>query len=445
MIGSGIFFGPQIVAWEFFRRGIEPSALLILGVWVVAGFLVLLGALTFAELAAAYPESGGQYAYIREAYGNGLAFLQGWSSFFIGKAASVSALALAFGSLLSEVEGGAYIGGGLDVTLVGIALIVFLTGVNYVGVKFGGWVQTITTAIKVAALVVLGVAAFFWAADGVSIPAEAVTGSGSLMVAFGVALVPALWAYDGWYNSTQVAEEIQDPDRNLPISLIAGTLAVIVVYFLANLAYVQVLGGDGLAGIQQRLGADVSAAESPAGVTARIIGGDVLANVILAGVLVSIFGTCNAVILTGPRIPFAMGRDGIFFEAFTSVHEEFATPTTALVVQGVWSILLVFFFGTFENLIELVIFATWLWVGLAGLAVMKLRTDQPDLPRPYRVPLYPWVPILFVILSFAFTANLVLDDPIGSLYGTLIILAGLPVYLGLRSHRRAHPLEEEDS
>ena len=444
MIGSGIFFGPQIVAWEFARHGIEPTAGLILSVWVVAGLLVLLGAITFAELAAAMPESGGQYAYLREAYGPGLGFLQGWSSFFIGKAASISALALAFGSLLSELEGGTYITAGLDTQLIAVALIVFLTGVNYVGVKFGGWVQTITTAIKVGALVLLGLAALFLTPSGTSPVSAPVEGDGRWWAAFGLALVPALWAYDGWYNSTQVAEEVADPDRNLPLSLIGGTLAVMVVYFLANLAYVQVLGGDGLAGIQAALGGDVTAAQSPAGLASRLLGGDVLANVILAGVLVSIFGTCNAVILTGPRIPFAMARDGVFFEGLVRVHDEFATPTNALLVQGIWSLALVFFLGTFENLIDLVIFATWLWVGLAGLAVIKLRKDRPDMRRPYKVKLYPWVPLAFVVLSGIFTLNLILEDPGGSALGALIILAGLPVYLWLKRSREPVDIEFEE-
>ncbi len=430
MIGSGIFFGPQIVAWQFATTGIEPTPTLVLSVWAVAGFLVLLGALTFAELATAMPESGGQYAYLREAYGNGLAFLQGWSSFFIGKAASISALAVAFGSLLSELEGGAYVSPGLDVQLVAIALIVSLTLVNYVGVRFGGWVQSVTTILKVAALVGLGIAALLLPVRGSLPPSAPVEGSGSFLAAFGLALVPALWAYDGWYNSTQVAEEVDDPDTNLPLSLVGGTIVVMIVYMVVNYGYVSVLTGEGLAGIQETVG-DVGAsqaANSPAGLAAELVGGIRFSNVILAGVLISILGTCNAVILTGPRIPFAMARDRIFFESFVTVHEDFATPTTALVVQGVWSIALVFFLQTFQNLITLVIFATWLFVGLAGLAVITLRRDRPGMRRPYKVPLYPWVPVAFVALAFVFTANLVWEDPRGSLIGALIILAGLPMY-----------------
>lgn len=444
MIGSGIFFGPQIVAWQFADHGIEPTQGLVLSVWAAAGFLVLLGALTFAELAAAMPESGGQYAYLREAYGKGVAYLQGWSSFFIGKAASISALAVAFGNLLSELEGGDIVAPGLDVELIAIALIVFLTLVNYVGVRFGGWVQTVTTVLKVTALVGLAIGALFFTVDG-SLPSPApIDGSGSMIAAFGLALVPALWAYDGWYNSTQVAEEIDDPDRNLPLSLVGGTIVVMVVYLIVNYGYIEVLTGPGLAGIQETVG-DVgasNAAQSPAGLAAELVGGIGFSNVILAGVLISIFGTCNAVILTGPRIPFAMARDKVFFESFVTVHEEFATPTTALIVQGIWSVMLVFFLQTFQNLITLVIFATWLWVGLAGAAVITLRRDRPSMPRPYTVPLYPWVPIAFVVLAALFTGNLILEDPIGSLYGTLIILAGLPIYWWVRRGESEVDLED---
>lgn len=442
MIGSGIFFGPQIVPFVFAERGIEPTSMLVTLVWVVAGLLVLLGALTFAELAAALPESGGQYAYLREAYHPVVAFLQGWGSFFIGKAASVSALAVAFGALLSELEGGTLIGGGADTWFIAVGIITFLTGVNYVGVRFGGWVQSITTALKVAALVLLGVAAFTLTPDPGGSPPAPISGSGSLMAAFGLALVPALWAYDGWYNSTQVAEEIEDPDRNLPLSLVGGVLAVMVVYVLANLAYVHVLGAGGLAGIEARLGEDVSAAESPAGLSARLLGGALFSRLILAGVLISIFGTLNAVILTGPRIAFAMARDGLFFEPLVRVHRQFATPHVALVVLGIWSVLLVFFLGTFQRLITLVIFQTWLFVGLAGLAVVTLRRKQPELRRPYRVPLYPWVPLGFATLALVFSANLILEDPGGSVIGALIIASGLPVYWWVRMRGRGLILEE---
>jgi len=242
-----------------------------------------------------------------------------------------------------------------------------------------------------------------------------------------------LWAYDGWYNSTQVAEEVEDPDRNLPLSLVGGTLLVIVVYAATNWAYLHVLGGQGLAGIQQALG-DVGAqqaAQSPAGLTAQLLGGGPLSSFILAGVLVSIFGTCNAVILTGPRIPFAMARDGVFFESLTGVHENFATPHVALLLQSVVALVLAVS-GTFEQLITLVIFSIWVWVGLGGLAVIVLRRNRPEMRRPYKVPLYPWIPLAFIALAFAFAANLIVESPVESLIGTAIILAGFPMYLWAR-------------
>lgn len=429
MIGSGIFFGPQIVAWQFSSHGIEPTTPLVLSVWTVAGLLSLLGALTFTELAVAMPESGGQYAYIREAFGPTLGFLQGWSSFFIGKAGSIAALAVAFGNLLSELEGGTFVTAGLDIDLIAVGLITGLTLVNYVGVKFGGWVQSATTILKVAALVLLAGVAVFAVPSGDPIALAPVEGSGSLLAAFALALVPALWAYDGWYNSTQVAEEVEDPDRNLPISLVGGTLLVTAVYAATNWAYLNVLGGRGLAGIREALG-DVGAAQaaqSPAGLTAQLLGGDPLSTVILVGVLVSIFGTCNAVILTGPRIPFAMARDGVFFDSLTGVHEDFATPHVALLLQGLVALILALS-GTFNQLITLVVFSIWLWVGLGGLALFQLRRERPEMARPYEVPAYPWVPAAFVLLAFAFAVNLVLEAPMESLIGTAIILAGLPVY-----------------
>ncbi len=434
MIGSGIFFGPQIVAWQFTQHGIEPTGGLIIAVWAVAGFLVLLGALTFAELSASLPESGGQYVYLREAYGPGIGFLQGWQAFFIGKAASISALAVAFASLLSELEGSTVIATSLDVQLTAVALIVLLTGVNYVGVKFGGWVQSVTTFLKVGALVALAFAALAFEPSQQAVQQLEPVGDRRLFAAFGLALVPALWAYDGFYNSTQVAEEIKNPSKNLPLSLVGGTLLVMVVYILTNMGYVAALGGRGLAGIEDQLAGVEGqlAALSPAGLTADLVGGEWFAVAIIVGVLISIFGTCNGVIMTGPRFPFAMARDGVFFQSLVRVHESFATPWAALVLQGVWSIVLVFILGTFRQLIELVIFATWLFLALAGLAVILLRRQQPDLPRPYKVPLYPWVPIAFIVLSTVFTFTLIFEDPSGSLLGALIILAGLPVYWYIR-------------
>jgi APA family basic amino acid/polyamine antiporter len=443
MIGSGIFFGPQLVAWQFTSNGFEPTTLRVLGVWAAAGFLSLLGALTFTELAVAMPESGGQYAYIREAFGEELGFLQGWSSFFIGKAGSIAALAVAFGTLLSELEGGQIVGGGLDVTLVAVGLVTGLTLVNYVGVKFGGWVQSATTILKVLALVLLAGAAIVLEGGGVpAVDLAPVEGPGSIVAAFALALVPALWAYDGWYNSTQVAEEVEDPDRNLPLSLVGGTLLVTVVYAATNWAYLHVLGGRGLAGIQETLG-DVGASQaslSPAGLAASMLGGDVLSTVILVGVLISIFGTCNAVILTGPRIPFAMARDGVFFETLTNVHERFATPHAALVLQGLVALVLAVS-GTFSQLITLVICSIWRWVGLGGLALFTLRRSRPEMPRPYTVPGYPWVPAAFVLLAFTFAANLIVEAPVESLVGAAIIVAGFPMYLIARGTRTQREID----
>ncbi|MGQ0535470.1 MAG: APC family permease [Methanobacteriota archaeon] len=411
MIGSGIFFVPNLVASEV------PDPLLVIVVWVFAGLLTLAGALTYAELAAMYPESGGQYVYMREMFGRKWAFLNGWSIFLASKSGALAAVAVAFATALGTLTGAA----GIATKLVAVGTVVFLTAVNYVGVRFGGRVQDVMTFLKIAAVLGLTAAAFLLPSTGGSAPSflgEVPSGL-ALVSAIGVAMLAANFAYDGWYNATQVAEEIRNPRRNVPLAMIGGVLGVMAIYVVVNLAYLHVLGARGVAGVAED--------DFVGGAVAEAIGGETGRRLLTAAVLVSTFGTVNAVILTGARIYFAMARDGVFPEAVAGVHPRFATPHRSLVLQAVWGSVLVLS-GTFEQLVTYEIFLTFVFVVFTTVGFFHLRRRDPHRPRPYRVPLYPWVPIAFLVFAGLFLANAVLRRPFEAGVGILLTLAGLPLY-----------------
>ncbi|MHB8605205.1 MAG: APC family permease [Thermoplasmatota archaeon] len=431
MIGLGIFLGPQTIA------RVVPSPMLILLVWVVGGAIVFAGALTFAELAASLPEAGGLYSYLREAYGEFPAFLSGWSAFMVGKGASTSALAVGFATLLSRLVP-------LDATgetIAALALIVTLTAVNVVGVRYGGDVARLTTAIKVlalAALVVGGLAAFSGSVPALaSAPLAPASSAGGfdLATAFGVALIPAFFAYDGWTDGTQIAEEVRDPTRNVPRALLFGVLIVCVLYALTNLAYLAALGVGGVSS------SPFAAAETAVAIFGGGATGDAAATLIVVAVVVSVVGATNAVILSGPRILFAMGRDGFFFRGADRIHPRFATPARAILLQSIVSVLFVLAppIGgrpLFETLLTYIIFDSFIFYGLGAAAIFVLRAKRPELARPYKAWGYPLVPALFVAASAAFLVNTAYSLPLESLAGVAIVATGLPFYFFWRAKKR---------
>lgn len=408
MIGSGIFIVPGLVAEAV------PHPGLIVGVWIFAGLLILAGAITFAELAAAFPESGGAYAFIREAFGQPWAFLNGWAIFAANKTASVAVLAFLFATYVADLVP---LPAGWGVKTVALALIVLLTALNYVGVRYAGIVQSLSTILKVVALVAIAAAGLAFAPQAsdagqvLSLP----QGLG-LLSAVGVALVPAFFAYDGWANAPQIGDEVRNPERNLPLALITGMLLVTVVYALMNVAYLKVLG---TAGFAESLFPAAEVAEALVGPAGR--------DVIVATVLVSLFGTTNAVIISGPRVYYAMARDGVFFDAVEGVHERFGTPHVSILLQGAWASVLLLL-GTFEALLNYVIIVSWIFYGLAAYGVFKLRRDRPGLERPYEAWGYPWVPAVFVLLAAGFVVNSLVRLPVDSIAGLLLVASGLPFY-----------------
>jgi APA family basic amino acid/polyamine antiporter len=408
MIGTAIFIVPA----EVTRAMASPRA--ALAVWAVGGLLSLFGALSFAEMAAMLPQAGGQYVYLREAYGSLVSFLCGWTFFLAVQTGGISVLAVGFAQFLGEF---------FPLSLwqqraAAAASIALFTAINYRGVKEGGTVQSILTGLKVgaiAAFIILGYVLVRGSPGGVpSLPAP--TGS-SFVVSFGVAMVAVLWAYEGWNSCTFAAGEVKRPERNLPLALILGTLAVLVIYLGLNLVYYHVLQLPEVVR-SPRVGADAAV---------RIFGHTGSYLVTLA-IIISTLGSLNGSILAAPRVYYAMAQDGLFFRWCAAVHPRFRTPHLALVLQGVWAILLVAL-GTYEELFTYVIFAGWVFYALTGFAVVVLRRKRPDLPRPYRVSGYPLVPVAFVLTATWFLVNTLIERPVESGIGSLIVLLGVPVFL----------------
>jgi len=423
VIGSGIFLVPRAMV---LRVG-SPSMVFV--VWVFGGLLSLCGALSYAELAAAMPEAGGEYVYLREAYGPLWGFLYGWTQMWVAKSGSIATLATAFFYYLTTffpvLDGVFYTvplplgahGAPLDLRygqLLAMALILFLAGVNYFGVKLGGEIQIIVTVVKVLLIAFIVVAGLgFGKAHA---PAPAASGHPLTIAGFFAALVAALWAYDGWNNVSMVASEIRQPQRSLPLALIGGTLAVIVIYLAANAAYFHVLSA-------QQVGASERVAAEMMG---RVVGGWG-ANAVAVAAMISIFAALNGSILSGARVPYAMARDGRFFAPVARVNAAYHTPGVSILALSAWAALLVLS-GRYEQLFTYVIFASWILYGMTTAAVIVLRRKRPDLPRPYKTLAYPVLPVLFVLVTVLLVLSTLIDSPRESLLGLGLIILGLPFY-----------------
>lgn len=433
MIGSGIFRKPATMAGQLG----SPEFLLI--VWIVAGLMTFIAALVNSEVSGMIDATGGQYAYFRKMYGDGFAFIYGWSIFSVIQTGSQAAIAYVFGEYLGYfIKYPQLPSGWLDFSVfmpfvgnihpfidfgpkaAAIISIIFLTTVNYIGVIFGGLVQTIITFVKIGSMMILaglllasGNGSFSNLSSGFSIPQNTVNG---FITALGLALAGAFWAYDGWNNVTFVAGEIKEPQRNVPKALLYGTMIVMGVYLLMNFVYLYILPVDVMA-------------KSPlvAATAAQQIFGPAGASVISIAVIISTFGALNGSILASARVQFAMAKDNLFFTVLGKVHPKFGTPYTSLLLQGFWSGVLVLS-GSFDTITDYVIFATWLFYMLGAVGVFILRKKMPDTPRPYKVWGYPIVPAVFIIFSLLFLVNSLISDSEDAAMGLILILIGLPFY-----------------
>ncbi len=415
IIGSGIFLVPKTM---ILRVGSPEMVFLV---WIAGGVLSLFGALSYAELAAAMPETGGEYAYLREAYGPVWGFLYGWTTFWVARGGSIATLATGFFYYLANFLPGletVAIRSPLEIRygqFAAVGVILFLAGVNYLGVRIGGGVQVATTAVKIGLIFGIVLIGLFAGQGSVANFSAGIPSSGGV-AGFFAALVAALWAYDGWNNVNMVAGEVRNPKRNLTLALIFGTLAVIVVYLLTNLAYFYVLPG-----------ADVARSDRVAAEMMRRILGENGAAAVSIAAMISIFAALNGSILSGSRVPYALARDGFFFRPVARVHPKYRTPGVSILLISGWASL-VALSGRYEQLFTYVIFASWLFYGMAAASVIVLRIKRPDLVRPYRTLGYPWVPALFVVASLALTIFTLIDSPKESLLGLVLIIAGLPFY-----------------
>jgi basic amino acid/polyamine antiporter, APA family len=435
MIGTGIFLKPAEMARE--GRGVA----VVFAAWIVGAVLSLFGALSYAELGAMIPEAGGEYAYLRRGFGPVWGFLFGWMHSIVGRPSSLSSIAAGmmrfFSFLMPRVAAPLFT---MHIAIPGwtgwikpydfaftwaqplaAVWIAAMTGVNYLGVRFGGAVQVFLTTIKVVSVAIVICVAFFaptrvqsggvepfWPAAG--------TSSGAILGAFLAALAAALWAYDGWEDLNLVGSEVENPERNFPRALVGGVFLVAVIYLLFSAACLKVLPFETVA-MSPHIASDV----------VEHIAGRGAAWWITVAMVISALGSMNSSVLSGARVPYAMARDGIFFKIADGIHPKFRTPGRALIFQGALAGLMALT-GTFEELTNLFIFAGWIFYGFAVVALLRMRRTEPHLARPYCCWGYPWVPGLFVAGALALTFNIWLERPGRSSIGLLLILLGLPFY-----------------
>jgi basic amino acid/polyamine antiporter, APA family len=415
VIGSGIFLTPGGVVRSAGSGGMA------LVVWTVGGILSLLGALTFAELGAAKPEAGGLYVYLRDAFGPAVAFLFGWTMFLVIGSGSLATLGAAFPRYV-----GVFVplspAGEKAVALLMIAAVTFI---NVRGTRRSADVQGIATVIKVGVIVLLG-AALIATADnsrhsGIWWPSDF---SLSALTGGVTGMIGVLWAYEGWQYVTFSAGETINPQKTFGRGIVIGTVLLIGIYVFANVGYFAALGVDGVAS-SNRVASDAASA----------VLGPGAARAVSAVILVSIFSASNGMMLTLPRVFFAMARDRLFFARLAEVHPRFGTPAAAIVGTAVWSAVLVLS-GSFEQLLTYVVFMSWIWFALAALAIFAYRRREPEAPRPFRTPGYPVTPILFVLAAMVIVLNTIIAQPVQSLVGLGIALLGLPAYLWWRPRTR---------
>lgn len=421
VIGSGIFIVP---ATTLTQTGTNVTIALL--VWIVAGVLSLLGALTYGELGAANPDAGGLYVYIRDAFGSLPAFLYGWTALLVISSGSVATLAVAFSAYLGQIVPVS----GWVAKVISVAMIVTTMVINVRGTRQSADVQNWTTGIKVTALVLISIVLILFGHDARAAAAAAGAPAAATSVSlstFATAMIGVLWAYEGWQYVTFAAGETRDPQRTFPRGIIIGTAATIVIYVIANLGYVATLG-PGRAAASPRIAADAVGA----------LLGPIAGKVIAAIILVSMFSAANGLTLTAPRLYFAMARDDVFFRRLAVVHPRFGTPAFAVVVSSVWAMLLAAT-GTFEQLFTYVVFVGWIFYALGGLAIFVYRHRAPDAPRPFRVPGYPWTPVLFVASALAVVLNTVVTQPGRAALGLIVTVVGVPVFFVWRARRRLAP------
>ena len=434
MVGAGVFLKTRVMTCNV------GSAKLVMLVWIVAGLLALAGTFCYSEVAALMPEAGGDYVYLRRAYGRIVGFLFGWMAFAIFRTGAQAALAGGLAIFMNVALGGALAGWHIDVpipglhaalsgtTLVAVATIWLVTLINCASVATGGRTALAVTLAKLLLVLAVGVGAFMFAAGDWSHFLGSATGGTCEEVAasarggfagFGAAMLGALWAYDGWNNVAPLAGEIRDPQRNLPRAFIGGTLVVGVLYLFVNASYYYALSPQEIASIPQ-----ISSVATE--VCKRFLGPTAVAFTAVA-MMVSSFGSLHSSVLSNSRIPFAMAREGLFFKSLARLSPRSNVPVRALLAQGAWASLLAVS-GTYDTLTDSVIFASWLFYGLVAGALFVFRRSLRDAPRAYRAPGYPVIPLVFLLATVVLLINTFVATPRQALQGVATLVLGLPFY-----------------
>ena len=425
IIGAGIFINPYIVAQRL------DSPALVLGAWLAGGVIALAGALTFAELGTLFPRAGGHYAYLREAYHPMAGFLYGWALLFMIEGGAIAAVAITFAEYTLRLVGRLDASG----TTLAVIGIVVVAAVNYVGVKPGSRVLNAFVILKLIPLALLigaglllpgveaggeGALSVVGGVDAADLGTAAEPRGGLLLFAFGAALIPIMFSYGGWQNANYVAEEMRDPVRDLPTSLLTGTALVVIVYGLVNFVYLKTLGHSGLANTL-----------TPASDAASYLFGGTGNFLITLGISVSTFGFLNLTMLAPTRVYYAMARDGLFPERVARLHPKYATPSLAIVIQSAWAIVLVLT-GSYAQLVDYVVSADWVFFGLAGASLFVFRWKIPLSERAegvFATPGYPFVPALFVGVAVLILGSVIWTNPIRSGAGFALLALGVPAYV----------------
>jgi basic amino acid/polyamine antiporter, APA family len=426
MIGTGVFLKTRVMTCNV------GSARLVLVVWAAAGLLSLAGTFSYAEIAAMMPEAGGEYVYLRRAYGRIVGFLYGWMAFAVARAGSQAAIAVGLAIFTNVALGGVlehwHLGPLSGLTLVALAAIWTVALINCASVAAGGRMALALTVAKVALVLGVGVSAFLFAAgdwshlrqSGLGGTCEGVASSARGGIAgFGAAMLGALWAYDGWQNVAPLAGEIRDPQRNLPRALVGGTLVVAALYLFVNIAYYFALTPLAIASVPQ--------SSSVATEVLKGFLGPLAVSLMAVALMVSSFGALHASVLANSRIPFAMARDGLFFRGLARLSPRSNVPARAILAQATWASVLALS-GSYDALTDSVIFVSWLFYGLTTASLFVFRKSLPNTPRPYRAFGYPMVSLTFLLVTAALLINTFVAAPRQAFQGVAVLLAGLPFY-----------------
>ena len=417
VIGSGIFLVPGLIL-----KDVGGSVVLSMLVWLAGGALSFLGALTFGELSAMDPATGGIYVYLRGAFGPMIAFLYGWMLFLVSAGGAVATLSVAFSTYLGQIVALS----GAWAKIVSVAMIGVVTWVNVRGTRGSSDLQNWTTGIKVAAIFSMSVVllslghhgaetrAMLWPAD-----------SSGVISGFGIAMIAVLWAYEGWQYASFSSGEARNPQKDFPRAFLVGTLALIAIYVIADFSYLIAIGPKAASNTITIAATAVSAVLKPAA-----------GKLVAFAILIATFSSANSIQLTAPRVFYAMAEDKLFFRKLAVIHPRFRTPAIAIIAGGIWAAILSCI-GTFQQLLTYAIFAAWIFYALAAASVFVYRMKKPELPRPYRVPGYPFTPAIFVLAAAALVVNTIFSRPQGAAEGLGIVLLGLPAYFYWRSRGAA--------